>query len=164
MSFLRLLYDESDTEQMDIDQELLWTDSPTDLDCVQVLDDVENNLEEIRYAKQVEVETHFDDVSDSELLHNVEIIESSLNHLLDLSAPKQHQQNLSRYQLPSKPMPTMNHDVVFLPAAMDCPAPEEDVSNFDLGYKLSDDEEFPMDYSVKTNKSGEEFAVPKKPP
>ncbi len=158
------MYDKSDTEQTDIDQELLWTDSPTDSDCVQVLDDVENNLEEIRHAEQVEVEIHFDDVSDSELLHNVEIIKSSLNHLLNLSAPKPCQQNLSGYQSPSKPMPMMNHDMVFLPAAMGCPPPEEDVPNFDLGYQLSDDEESPVDYSVKTNKSGEEFAIPRKPP
>ncbi len=39
--------------------------------------------------------------------------------------------------------------------------PDKDIPNFDLGYLLSDDDDIPLDYSVKPVK--EEFIKPVKP-
>ena len=52
-------------------------------------------------------------LSDSQLLHDVTVIESSLNHLLGESAPQPSSRNFSAYQGPQMPMPTLTNNVVF---------------------------------------------------
>ncbi len=88
MSYLQLLYDDCDAENFEKQDDNVWADSVQDSECVAILDQVESTSGEIRHADELEVQSQFDDVSDLDLLHNVEIIESSLDHLLDLSAPK----------------------------------------------------------------------------
>ncbi len=79
------MYDDCDKSDSEVDQQL-WSDSVQDDDCIKVLDSVESemqfqndgisNLQLVRHAECAELESQFDDVPDSDVLHNVQIIES----------------------------------------------------------------------------------------
>ncbi len=87
---------------------------------------------------------------------------SSLNHLLDLSDPQPKHQNITRYQSSGVSVPTLNHNIVYLPATMG-PLPEKDVANFDLGYYLPDEEDlhkYEKDELVKPEKPAHQYKVP----
>ena len=83
MSFLRMLYADSDSENV---EEYLWSDSAKDDECVKVLDDVESklliandeisNLQLLKHVESLEVKSQFLDVTNLQLMNDVQIIES----------------------------------------------------------------------------------------
>ena len=97
-----------------------------DLELVQVVEEIESHFdwgsvtdyELLWYVHDLEFqEQHWSsDVSNSQLLQEVTLIKSSLNHVSESSAPvpvTPHPWN--QYQGSGVPMPTLQNDVVYIP-------------------------------------------------
>ncbi len=105
----------------------------TDLELVQAVEEIESHFdwgsvtdyELLQDVHDLEFqEQHWSsDVSDLQLLQEVILIESSLNHLLESSAPVPVTPHLlNQYQGSSVPMPTLRNDVVYIPKWTRCNA------------------------------------------
>ena len=155
MSFLQLLYDDCEITDSqcvcaadEVETSALWSDSVTDSECAAELDCVETdvlfedgiaNLQLCKHVEDAEVQMQFNDVSSSQLLQDVQLIESSLNNILEGNIPQSAPQNLSRYQSPAIPLPTFPNTEVILPKSFQLNAVPAEKPSFDLGFGLLKD-------------------------
>ncbi len=96
----------------DFPEEFLDWGSETDSQVLHAVHDLEESCETLTFTGEMDVV--WGDVSDAELLRDVTVIESSLNHLLG-PVPATFTSSISQYQGPSVPMPTLRNNTVIIP-------------------------------------------------